>query len=229
MKRFYKQVSVGEAGEAFEVLLDGRAVKTPARATLHLQTRALAEASAAEWEVQGDKIDPRTMPATGLANAAIDRVAPEPEAFAVSLARYGESDLLCYRAEHPSDLVEAQAKAWDPLLAWARQRYDVDFEVTAGIVHRPQPAQTLERLGHAIAARDAFALAALSQIVTISGSLVIGLALAEGAVEADEAWFAATVDERYQSEKWGEDAEAARALEARRSDFLAAARFLSLL
>lgn len=229
MKRFYKQVSVGEAGEAFEVLLDGRAVKTPARQPLHLPTRTLADASAAEWEAQGDKVDPRTMPVTGLANAAIDRVAPDQAAFAAGLARYGESDLLCYRAEHPSDLVEAQARAWDPLLAWARQRYDVDFEVTAGIIHRPQHPLTLDRLGQAIAARDPFELAALSQIVTISGSLVIALALAEGAVEADEAWFAATVDERYQAEKWGEDLEAARVLEARKADFLSAARFLTLL
>lgn len=229
MKRFYKQVSIGEAGNGFEVLLDGRAVKTPARAPLHLPTRLLADASAAEWDAQGDKVDPRAMPVTGLANAAIDRVAPDKPAFAAGLARYGESDLLCYRAEHPSDLVEAQARAWDPILAWARTRYDLDFEVTASIIHCPQQPLTLDRLGQAIAARDPFELAALSQIVTISGSLVIALTLMEGAVEADEAWFAATVDERYQAEKWGEDAEAARMLEARRTDFLAAARFLSLL
>lgn len=229
MKRFYKQVSVGSVGDAHQVLLDGRAVKTPARSPLHLPTLALAAASAAEWGEQGETIDPRTMPITGLANAAIDRVVPEKDAFAAGLARYGESDLLCYRAEHPSDLVEAQAKAWDPLLGWARQRFDVDFEVMAGIMHHPQPQPTLERLSQAIAARSAFELAALSQIVTISGSLVIALALVEGAIEVDEAWFAATVDERYQSEKWGEDAEAARVLEARRVDFFAADRFLTLL
>ena len=229
MKRFYKDVSVARSGSGWSILLDGRPVRTPARNPLDLPTEALAEAVAAEWRAQGDKVDPRSMPLTGLANAAIDRVAPDPEAFARSLALYGESDLLCYRAEGPRPLVERQAEAWDPLLTWARRRFDCEFEVTEGIVHRAQPQPTVDRLRRAVAARDPFALAAMSPLVTISGSLVIALALAEGEIGLDQAWTAATIDEAWQVEKWGEDEFAAAALEARRCEFEAAWRFLSLL
>jgi chaperone required for assembly of F1-ATPase len=225
VKRFYREARVEDG----RILLDGREVKTPARRTLRLPGAALAEAVAAEWAAQGERIDPRAMPLTGLANAAIDRVEPERDAFVAGLARYAESDLLCYRASEPDSLVARQAAAWDPLLGWARRRYDVDFETVAGVMHRPQPTNSCAQLAQAVAARDAFALAGLSPLVTLSGSLVIGLAVAEGAVEAEEAWSAASVDEQWQAEKWGEDAEAAAALEARRRDFLAAARFLDLL
>jgi chaperone required for assembly of F1-ATPase len=225
VKRFYKAASVAEDGA---VLLDGRPVRTPAQAPLRLPTPALAEAVAAEWNVQGERIDPRAMPLTGLANAAIDRVGADKESFARGLAAYGESDLLCYRAESPPRLVERQAAFWDPILAWARRRYDVDFEVTAGIVHRPQSAATVERLAHAVHACSAFELAALSPLVTISGSLLVALALAEGAIDLDTAWAAASLDELWQAEQWGEDAEAAAALSARRRDFEAAHWFLTL-
>ncbi len=225
MKRFYKEVEVAGG----EVRLDGRPVKTPARRPLALPTEPLAEAVGEEWRAQAERVDPRSMPLTGLANAAIDRVAPDKEAFAASLARYGEADLLCYRAEGPAALVERQAALWDPLLGWARRRYDVDFELVRGVIHRPQPRGTIDRLGHAVRARSAFDLAGLSPLVTISGSLVIALAVAEGAVRLDEAWAAAALDEHWQAEQWGEDAEASQALEARRRDFVAAARFLSLL
>ena len=184
---------------------------------------------AAEWSAQGDRVDPHTMPLTGLANAAIDRIAPDPDAFARGLAAYGESDLLCYRAEAPPRLVERQAQHWDPILAWARRRYDVDFDVASGIVHRPQPQATVDRLRHATLARSPFELAALAPLVTISGSLLIALALAEGAIDLETAWSAGALDELWQAELWGEDAEAARALAARRSDFEAAHRFLTLL
>ena len=231
MKRFYKAAEAAPAGSGagFSILLDGRPVRTPARNALDLPNRALADAVAAEWQAQGDEIDPRSMPLTGLANAAIDRVAPDPEAFARSLAIYGESDLLCYRAEGPRPLVERQAEAWDPLLAWARRRFDSEFEVTEGIVHRAQPAHTLDRLRRAVAARDPFTLAALSPLVTISGSLIVALALAEGEIGLDQAWAAATLDEAWQAEQWGEDSLAAAALAARRSEFEAAWRFLNLL
>lgn len=225
MKRFYKEVDVAGG----EVRLDARPVKTPARHQLALPNEALAQAIAEEWRAQGERVDPRTMPLTGLANAAIDRVAPDTEGFAAGLARYAEADLLCYRAEGPAPLVARQAALWDPLLAWARRRYDVDFEVVPGVIHRPQPRGTLDRLGHAVRARSAFELAGLSPLVTISGSVVIALAVAERAVALDEAWAAGALDEHWQAEQWGEDAEAAQALEARRRDFAAAARFLSLL
>ncbi len=230
MRRFYKAAEVGPRGDAgLPILLDGRAVKTPARAPLAVSGAALADAIAAEWQAQGEEIDPRSMPLTGLANAAIDHVAPDPAAFVAPLAAYAESDLLCYRAEHPAALVAAEAEAWDPLLAWASGRYDVAFEVAAGIVHRPQPEATVARLGAALAACDPFALAGLSSLITIGGSLVAALALAEGVIGAGAAFDATHLDELWQVEHWGEDTLATRTREARRADFLAAARFLSLL
>jgi chaperone required for assembly of F1-ATPase len=229
VKRFYDNAAAAPAAGGVAVLLDERPVRTPARGALQVPTEELAQAIAAEWNAQREKVEPRTMPLTGLANAAIDRVAPEQVHFAAGLARYGETDLLCYRAEGPRPLVERQAAAWDPLLAWARRRYDVDFAVTAGIVHRPQPPATVERLAAAVAARDAFRLAALSPLVTISGSLVLALALAEGEIGLDRAWAAATVDEAWQAEQWGEDPLAAEAQEYRRREFGSAYRFLTLL
>lgn len=226
MKRFYKQAAA--TGDN-RIHLDGRPVKTPGRADLAPPSSALAEAIAGEWNAQGEDIDPRSMPLTGLTNAAIDRIAPDKDVFARGLAVYGESDLLCYRAEGPRPLVERQAAAWDPVLAWARRRYDVEFVIIAGITHQAQPANTLDQLAQAVLARDAFQLAGLSPLVTISGSLVIALALAEGAIDFDTAWSAATVDEQWQAEQWGEDAEAVAALANRRADFAAAHRFLSLL
>ena len=229
MTRFYSHATLRAAQGGFEILLDERPVKTPARRPLLLPSEPLARAVAEDWNAQGEKVDPRSMPLTGLANAAIDRVAPDAESFARGLAAYGENDLLCYRAEGPSSLVARQAELWDPLLAWARRRFDVDFEIVCGIMHRPQHEATLRQLAHAVAARDPFALAGLSPIVTIGGSLIVALALAEEAIDLDTAWSAATLDEAWQAEQWGEDAEAAAALEARRHDFAAAYRFLTLI
>lgn len=225
MRRFYREVAVADGA----VLLDGRPVRTPARAALRLPAPALAEAVAAEWRGQGDTVEPRSMPLTGLANAAIDRVAPDPAAFAAPIAAYAGTDLLCYRADAPAALVREQAEAWDPLLDWARARYDVAFAVTAGIVHVAQPAATVARLGEALAARDPFALAPMQPLVTITGSLVVALALAEGAIGAEAAFDAAHLDELFQARRWGEDELALAARAARRRDFLAAAGFLALL
>lgn len=226
MKRFWKQVTV-EPGNGIE--LDGKPVRTPGRAALAVSTRALAEAIAEEWRAVGETIDPRAMPLTGLANAAIDRVATDPAAFAAGLAAYGESDLLYYRAEDPPELIARQLAAWDPLLDWARGRYDVHFEPVAGVMHRAQPDATIARLGEAVAALDPFRLAGLSPVVTIGGSLVGALALLEGAADADTLWRAAHVDEDWQAEQWGEDALAAQARQSRRADFAAGVRFLGLL
>jgi len=226
MKRFYKTVTIGpDRG----ILLDGRSVRTPSRAVLALPTDALAVAVAAEWEAQGDAIDPRSMTLTGLSNAAIDVVAADPASFAADLARYGETDMLCYRAEEPAALVARQAERWDPLLDWARGRYDIHFETATGVIHRAQPEATVRRLGEAVASREAFALVGLSPLVTIGGSLVTALALAEGAIDLDTAWAAVQLEDEWQAEQWGEDELATRATEARRADFAAAARFLSLL
>jgi len=226
VKRFYKEVTV-DAQRA--ILLDGRPVKTPARAVLILPTEALAEAVAAEWRAQGDEIDPRAMPLTGLSNAAIDRVMPDPAAFARPLAAYAETDLLCYRADSPAELIARQVEAWDPLLEWARARFDVHFTVTSGIVHAPQPAATVTRLSEALPVRNAFALAAMSPLITIGGSLVAALALADGEIDAVSAFEVTHLDEYWQAERWGEDALALEARTARRRDFLAAAEYLGLL
>jgi chaperone required for assembly of F1-ATPase len=229
MRRFYKEAAAVPEGGGFALLLDARPVKTPARAGLTMPTRALADAIAAEWAAQGDIVDPRSMPLTGLANAAIDRVAPDPAAFANGLGRYGESDLVCYRAEGPEKLVARQAERWDPFVAWARGRYDIELKVVQGIIHTPQPPATVARLGQAVAARAPFELAALSPLVTVSGSLVIALALAEGAFGLEEAWAAASLDDQWQIEQWGEDPEAVLALANRRRDFEAGSRCLELL
>jgi chaperone required for assembly of F1-ATPase len=229
LKRFWQSVAAVEEDGGWGVQLDGRPLPTPARAALRVPSRALAQAIAAEWDSAGDTVDPRAMPMTGLANAAIDRVAPDPEAFATGLARYAEGDLACYRADAPHELVEREAAGWDPLLAWARRRFDVDFAVAAGIVHVPQPAATVQRLAFAVAALDPFRLAGLSPLVTLGGSLVAALAVLDNAMSAENAWDAVSLDERWQLEGWGSDAEAEATLASRRSDFLAAARFLSLL
>lgn len=229
MRRFWKDAAAVAEEGGWTVQLDGKPLRTPARIPLRVPSQALAKAITDEWASAGDAVDPRAMPLTGLANAAIDRVAPDPDAFAAGLAKYGESDLTCYRVEAPEGLALRQAQAWDPLLAWARRRFDVDFRTTAGIVHADQPDATVQQLAYAVNSLDAFRLAGLSPLVTISGSLVAALAVAEGTVSPEDAWRALTVDEQWQAEQWGADAEAEAALEARRGDFLAAARFLELL
>ena len=229
MKRFWKEVGIERAGEGWAIRLDGRPVKTPARAPLEVPTDALAEAVAEEWREVSERIDPRTMPLTGLANAAIDRVAPARETFAKGLANYAEADLACYRSEGPSALVEREEREWDKLLGWARRRFDVDFVTTSGLMHVAQPAATVERLSHAVAALDPFRLAGLSPLVTVGGSLVAALAVLEKAMTPEEAWDAVSVDDSWQIEQWGADAEAEAALANRRRDFMAAARFLDLI
>ena len=229
MKRFWKAAQAVERENGWGVELDGKPLRTPARQFLTVPTEALADAIAAEWNSVEDKIDPRAMPLTGLANAAVDRVAPDKPAFAAGLARYAEADLACYRAEGPRGLIELQAEQWDALLGWGRRRFDVDFNTTGGIVHVDQPAATVDRLRHAVGSLDAFRLAGLSPLVTIGGSLLAALGVLEGAFSPEKAWDAVSVDDRWQLDQWGSDAEAEAALASRRWDFLAAARFLELL
>lgn len=228
MKRFYKQAAVTGDGP-FGVTLDGRPLRTPARAALAVPTRALAESIAAEWNAQGEEIHPRTMPLTGLSNAAIDRVAPDPAAFADGLSVFAENELLAYRAEHPPVLVAHQAVQWDPWLAWARARYDIDFTLVAGIIHAPQPPATLARLAAAYRAFNAFRLAALNPVVTISGSAIIGLAVVEGVMDAKTAWAVGHLDELWQAELWGKDPLAEAGHAERQGDLGAAVSMLRLL
>ena len=229
MKRFWKEVDLAPVAAGFAVHLDGRPVRTPAREVLILPTRELAEAVVDEWRAVEERIDPRAMPVTGLANAAIDHIRPDPERFARDLAKYAEADLICYRAEGPSALIERQREHWDPLLAWARRRFDVDFLTTDGLMHVSQPDFTVDRLKSALLSLDPFRLAGMSPLVTIGGSLIAALAVLEGASNPAEAWLAVSLDERWQLEQWGSDVEAEVALENRERDFMAAARFLALL
>ena len=229
MKRFWKNVELAPTEGGWRVALDGRPVRTPARALLEIAPANLAEAVASEWREVGEKVDPLAMPLTGLANAAVDHAIPAPETFARTFTGYAETDLLYYRAEGPEALLERQAEAWDPLLAWARRRFDVDFRVTQGIMHVAQPPFTVERLSSYVLTLDPFTLAGLSPLVTIGGSMIAALALLEGQVSAKAAWRAVSIDESWQLEQWGADAEAQLALENRERDFLSAGRFLSLL
>lgn len=226
MKRFYKDVTIGEDRS---ILLDGRPVRTPARHLLLLPSKALALAVAEEWAAQGDDIDPRSMPMTGLANAAIDRVAPDVEGFLAPLVEYSETDLLCYRADSQPELAQLQATEWDPALDWAARRFGVVFTVAHGIMHRPQPEATIKALSDGLRDLDPFRLAAMNPLVTISGSLVLALAIVDQSMDAEAAFAKAHLDELWQAELWGEDEFAIKAREARRADFMAVARFIDLL
>ena len=227
-KRFWSEVAVVPEEGAFALRLDGRPLRTPAKAALRLPTPALAEALAEEWRAVGEVVDPLAMPATRAANAALDKVAPQREAVVAELAGYGASDLLCYRAEAPPGLVARQAEAWDPLLDWAEAAHGARLAVTAGVMPAPQDARALERLAAPLRRADAFALTALSDLVALSGSLVIGLAAVSGEWDPDELWARSRTDEAWQEEAWGRDAEAAEAAASRRRDFLRAERFHAL-
>jgi chaperone required for assembly of F1-ATPase len=230
MKRFYKEASrvVDAATGMHAILLDGRPVRTPARMALAVPGAALADAIAAEWAAQGEHIDPASMPMTGFANATIDRVLPDAPGFASGIAAYGASDLFCYRADEPAELVALQAAAWDTLLAWARARYDIAFTVTDGIMPVDQPQASVDRLAAAVHALDPWLLAGLSHVVTIGGSLVGALALAEGAADAATLWDAVQVDEDWQMRQWGEDADAMARASVRRAQFDDAACYCAL-
>lgn len=228
-KRFWTEVHVAETPGGFGVKLDARTLRTPAKAELVVPTRALAEAIAAEWRAVEGEIRPEALPFTRAANVAVDRIAADPGPLVAHLAAYGETDLLCYRAEAPVGLQARQAAAWDPALAWAARDLGAPLAVTDGVAHRAQDPASLAALHAAVGAHDAFALTALSELVTLSGSLVLGLAVARGALGAPEAWAAARLDETWQEEQWGVDDEAAEMARVRENDFLRAATLLELL
>lgn len=229
MKRFYKDASIEGWDEGFTVLLDGRVVRTPARNRLALPSAALAEAIAAEWRAQGQEIDAASMPLTRLANVVIDGVAARAADLVESIAAYGETDLLCYWATYPDALVERQARAWRPWLAWAAERYGARLETTAGVMHCAQSAEALAALRAAVAAYDPWRLGPLHMLTTASGSLVLALAVVEGALPVDEAFALSEIDDTYQREQWGEDAAAAERRRQVIADMRDAARFLDLL
>ncbi|MGH7126374.1 MAG: ATP12 family chaperone protein [Stellaceae bacterium] len=229
MKRFYKGAGVTEAPEGFGVLLDGKPVRTPAKRLLAVPTRALAEAIAQEWLAQGETVDPQQLPLTRLASIALDLVAPRREAAVAEVVKYAGTDLVCYRAEGPPELAARQQAAWQPLIDWAALRFDAPLTVTASILPVPQSPATLKAFEAAAAAYDTHRLAALHLATAACGSLVAALALIEGRLDAEATFAAAELDESYEIERWGEDAEQAKRREGLRADIALAARFVTLL
>ncbi|HLJ70777.1 MAG TPA: ATP12 family protein [Roseiarcus sp.] len=223
-KRFYISAGVAPREGGFALTLDGRGARTPAKNLLILPTRPLAEIIVAEWDAQGETIDPATMPATRLANSAIDGVQPKIPEVRLEIAAYAGADLLCYRAGEPESLVEAQAAAWDPVLDWARDELGARFILSEGVRHVAQPEPALQAVGAALETiGDPFALAALHVMTTLTGSALLALAVARRRLSAEEAWRAAHVDEDFQISRWGEDAEAAARRAARWREMAAAA------
>lgn len=228
-KRFYQRAAVGERTEqGFPVLLDGKPVYTPARRALAAPSRELAEAIAAEWNAQGEEIDPARMPLTRLANAVIDAVAEKPERVVAEIEQYLGSDLVFYRAETPEGLIARQAQHWDPVLAWARDQLGARFMLGEGIVHVRQPQEAIAAARAAIPS-EPWRLGALSSITSLTGSALIALALAAGAIEAEAAWAAAHVDEDWQMSQWGRDELALARRDYRLAEMQAAAKVLRLM
>jgi chaperone required for assembly of F1-ATPase len=226
-RRFYRQAGVEDGQEGFLLVLDGRPVRTPARRPLAAPSRALATALAAEWDAQGETIDPATMPLTRLANAIIDGVAAAPAPVAAEIEKYLGSDLVFYRAAQPQALVERQARRWDPVLAWARDALGARFVLAQGVVHAAQPPAALAATRAAIP-REPWRLGALHAITTLTGSALLALALLHGRLTIDHAWDAAHVDEDWNMEQWGRDAIALERRAARRAEMQAAATVLAL-
>jgi chaperone required for assembly of F1-ATPase len=227
-RRFYRQAGVEEAEGGFRVVLDGRPVRTPARRFLVAPSRALAQALAAEWDAQGEIIDPATMPLTRLANSIIDGVVAAPTAVAADIGKYLDSDLLFYRADGPQRLVERQERLWDPVLAWAREALGARFVLAQGVVHTAQP-EVATAAARAAIPTDPWRLGALHAITTLTGSALLALALARRHLTADQAWDAAHVDEDWNMDQWGRDEIALARRAARRAEMDAAAAVLSLL
>ena len=226
-RRFYKAVSVEPLGDGgFAILLDGRAVRTPAKTQIAVPVRAVADALALEWDAQSEKIDPAKMPLTRLVNSVLDAVARDPEPVRAEIVKYAGSDLVCYRAEGPESLAAAQAAAWDPVLAFARERFGAEFQLAGGIMHVAQPADAIAAIAEAVRPFDVFRLGALHVVTALTGSALIALALAHGVIDGEAAFAAAHVDEDWNAARWGSvpEAEAQRAV--RRADMMAAALML---
>lgn len=218
-KRFWKDAAVVATDGGHAVELDGRPIKTPAKRTLVVPTSRMAEAIAAEWQAQEGVIDPRTMPCTKTANAAIDKVAIQHAEVADMLAAYGDCDLLCYRADSPQELVDRQNERWDPMLDWAEEALGVRLETRVGIMHVPQDTAAVARMTDQVHALDKFQLAAFHDLVSLSGSLVLGFAAAYDARDIDSLWALSRLDEIWQAEIWGADDEAEELAEVKKASF----------
>ena len=228
MKRFYKQVSVGQNEEGWRVLLDGRGLKTVSGRAQALPTQALAEALAEEWADQGDEIDPASFVLRDMADYAIDVVGQDRSDAIRSLVAYAGTDTLCYRAEPDEPLHERQLEVWEPLLHAAEQRWDVHFERIDGIMHRPQPAATLTRMEAVLAAESDHVLAAVNTLTNLASSLVIALAALAPEADADALWDVANLEEDWQASLWGKDAEAEERRAQRLAVFETAMRYARL-
>ncbi len=231
VKRFYKSATVGPVEQAeFGILLDGRPVKTPAKAVLGLPSEAAAALIAAEFEAQVEHVDPATMPVTRLANTAVDGVAVDPQPVFEDVLRFASSDLLCYRAATPQRLIELQAEQWDPILDIIRDRYGAQFVLSEGVMHVDQSREAIAAIGAALKPHDhPAALAAIHSMTSLTGSALLALCVANRLMDTEAAWAAAHVDEDWNISQWGEDAEAAKRREFRRADMFAAARLLEAL
>jgi chaperone required for assembly of F1-ATPase len=227
-KRLYDKVAIGREGSLFTVLLGGRPVRTPEKSILRLPTAALAAAVGNEWLAQGETLRPETMPLTRLAATALERIGPRRQGIVDAVVGYAGSDLLCYRAEAPDDLVVLQQRTWQPLLDWAAKRWGARMAVGAGVVPIEQPPSAIDALRQAVDQANDLELAALSCVVQASGSIVVGLAVLDDHIDAETAFATALLDEQYQAERWGIDAEAERRRQDIASDIRAAASFLSL-
>lgn len=230
MKRFYKTAGVAEGPNGFSVMLDGRPIKTPGRATIAVPQRALAEAIAAEWEAQEGEIRPYTMPMMQLAATVIDHFPANRQAVEATILRFAETDTVCYRAEpgQPAELIRLQKALWDPLLDWLDERHGARLETAEGILAVRQPRDALDRLAGVISTMDDWRLGAFQSAAASSGSFVIGLALVDGRIDADEAFVAAELDSGFEIDRWGEDAEATRRRAVVAADLKAARRFKDL-
>jgi chaperone required for assembly of F1-ATPase len=229
MKRFYKGAEVAASGGGFGVQLDGKPLSTPAKAELVVPSRALAEAIAAEWRGQGDEIKLDALPLTRIASTALDLVTPRRAEVGAEVARYAGTDLVCYRAGHPPELAHRQHAAWQPLIDWARMRYDAALEVTVGVVPVAQPVASLRAFAAAVGSYPPLELAALHLATAACGSLVVALALIEGRLDAEQAFAVAQLDETFEIELWGEDAEQTARRAALKDDIALARRFIDLL
>lgn len=227
-RRFYKQVAVTGTAAPFAIALDERTLRTPLKRPLDLPTRPLAEAIAAEWDAQEQKIEPHKMPLTKLANTALDRVASDKDRIIGEIVDFAGSDLVCYRAANPPDLVERQARIWQPVLDWARASFQGEFQATEGILHIAQPQASLAAMRGFLATKSPWALTALHNMTTLTGSALISAMACEKDLPPAEAWLAAHVDEDFQIEQWGWDEEARHRRDFRKREFDTCLRFCEL-
>lgn len=229
MKRFWKSSTVEPFEDGHTILLDGRPVRTPAKRQIVVPSQTIAREIAAEWDAQEEQVAPLTMPMTRAASTCLDRVSPELGAVRDMIGAYGETDLLCYRADRPEALAARQRDGWDPVLEWVQDVFGVRPVLQVGVMHLSQPETVVAALRNAVADQSAWPLTALAELTTISGSLILALAVRHGHLTGDDAWRLSRIDEQWNIDQWGEDHEAAQQAARRRADFLHAAYLMALL